>query len=48
MKKATSVMKIIKAIADKELRHNANSTTCTIFYQYPVPTKLARFKVNEK
>lgn len=36
--------KVAKALAEKALRRDANSTTCVAFYQPKAPEKLKRFK----
>lgn len=36
--------KLAKATADKALRRDANSTTCSIIYQPKAPAALNRFK----
>lgn len=36
--------KVVKAVAEKELRRDANSTTCFAIYQPKAPSSLIRFK----
>lgn len=36
--------KVTKALAEKALRRDANSTTCVAFYQPKAPEKLKQFK----
>ncbi len=40
--------KAAKASAVRELRRNANSTTCGAFYQPKAPAALAQFKKSAK
>ncbi len=35
---------IAKSLAEKELRQNANMTTCVVLYQPKVPAALKKFK----
>lgn len=45
MIKSTKVTaKFVKKVAEKALRRDANSTTCTGIYQPKAPTNLERFK----
>lgn len=36
--------KVMKSVAEKELRRDANSTTCYAIYQPKAPSSLAKFK----
>lgn len=36
--------KVVKSVAEKELRRDANSTTCFAIYQPKAPSSLIRFK----
>lgn len=48
MKKGKMITaKIAKALAETALRNDANRTTCTIFYQPPMPKALKQFKKNK-
>ncbi len=43
----TAVMicsKVVKSVAEKELRRDANSTTCYAIYQPKAPSSLVKFK----
>lgn len=45
MKICSPVMpKIVKALAEKALKRDANSTSCGYFYQPKAPESLKRFK----
>lgn len=43
-----AMAKTIKSVAEKALVHNANSTTCAIFYQPKEPKMLEQFKKTSK
>lgn len=45
MKTSSPVMpKIVKALAEKALKRDANSTSCGYFYQPKAPESLKRYK----
>ncbi len=45
MKKAVMICsKVVKSVAEKELRRDANSTTSYALYQPKAPSSLVRFK----
>ncbi len=46
LKKTTA--KFVKIVAEKSLRRDANSTTCTAIYQPKVPASLSKFKKTDK
>jgi cyclic lactone autoinducer peptide len=45
-KKTTA--KVVKIVAKKTLRRDANSTTCTAIYQPKAPASLSKFKKADK
>ena len=45
-KKTTA--KVVKIVAEKTLRRDANSTTCTAIYQPKAPASLSKFKKANK
>ncbi|MBQ7674588.1 MAG: cyclic lactone autoinducer peptide [Alphaproteobacteria bacterium] len=46
MKKTAA--KVAKLVAEKSLRRDANSTTCTGIYQPKAPASLGKFKKTDK
>ncbi len=47
-KKKTVFAKVIKNIAEKSLKRDANTTTCVSIYQPKAPVELKKFSKNNK